>query len=374
MTKTILVNYTGRTAGGAAYAYNMTRALAENGNRVYAVVSRQADNFAAYAALPLAGLIAIDTYTSKLEFIYRTLLFILFRRHAIKRALRGVELDAIYIPMGTYWSYFITRLFPGVPSYYTIHDPRPHSGESLFNRLLTRISRREILAASRVITLSGSFVELISGLYAIDRSRIVVIPHAAFWEYRELFAGNPRRITSYDDSKVNFLFFGRIERYKGIGVLLEAYARLERERPGRVSLTIAGKGDLTEYAQTIAGLENVTVLNYLIDEADIGALFTGRNVVTVLPYLDATQSGVIPTAQMFGSLVVASDTGALAEQLDGGRLGLLVPPGDAAALYERLESIASAPDTYAHYIEQGTEYVNGLRWDRLAAQFTESIA
>jgi glycosyltransferase involved in cell wall biosynthesis len=63
----------------------------------------------------------------------------------------------------------------------------------------------------------------------------------------------------------------------------------------------------------------------------------------VLPYVSATQSGVVPVAYSFGKPVVATTVGALPEYVDHGRTGLLVPPRDekklAAAVVQLLQDV-----------------------------------
>jgi glycosyltransferase involved in cell wall biosynthesis len=54
--------------------------------------------------------------------------------------------------------------------------------------------------------------------------------------------------------------------------------------------------------------------------------------VVVLPYVEATQSGVIPVAYSFGKPVVATTVGGLPAQVDDGKTGYLVPPRDERAL------------------------------------------
>ena len=65
------------------------------------------------------------------------------------------------------------------------------------------------------------------------------------------------------------------------------------------------------------------------------ALFQESSVV-VLPYVEATQSGVVPVAYTFAKPVVATGTGALAEAVEHGVTGILVPPRDPQALADAI--------------------------------------
>jgi glycosyltransferase involved in cell wall biosynthesis len=80
--------------------------------------------------------------------------------------------------------------------------------------------------------------------------------------------------------------------------------------------------------------------------ADVPALFGSARVV-VLPYLTASQSGVAHLAMTFGRPVVASDVGDLPEVVIDGTNGLIVPPGDPAALAQALERLLTEPSVAA---------------------------
>jgi glycosyltransferase involved in cell wall biosynthesis len=61
--------------------------------------------------------------------------------------------------------------------------------------------------------------------------------------------------------------------------------------------------------------------------------------VVALPYIDATQSGVIATAYNFGRPVVATTVGGLPSMVDHRRTGLLIPPGDERALADAIVTL-----------------------------------
>lgn len=369
LKKTILVNYPGRSSGGASHAYEMAKAIMENGAEVYAVISRQVENLSDWQSLPI-NIVYIDTYTDKKEFLVNTVAFYLQKRYEIKKSLGDVIFNAIYVPMGTYWTWMISELFPDVPVYYTIHDPAPHSGENLFNRIYTIMYRKEIQKAKGVITLSEKFVDDIVKLYGVSKTRIKVIPQGAFWQYKSKYIAHEKYS---DDKRTNFLFFGRIEKYKGVGVLVKAYGRLEKELKNKVTLTIAGNGDLSEYAALMSDLDNLTVKNYVIPDEQVGELFDKNNVVTVLPYLDASQSGVVLTAYMFNSLVIASDTGALREQLKDGELGVLVKPNSVKDLYENMKKVAVDIDSFNHLKENALIHIEDRKWEKLGRKLLDFV-
>jgi glycosyltransferase involved in cell wall biosynthesis len=77
--------------------------------------------------------------------------------------------------------------------------------------------------------------------------------------------------------------------------------------------------------------ERFTVYNEYVSDDKRAELFR-RSSVVVLPYIEASQSGVIPVAYTFGKPVVATTVGGLPEMVEDGRTGFLVPPRDEKAL------------------------------------------
>lgn len=372
MIKNILIIYTGRTGAGISYAYEMCKGFLKNGAHVYAVISKQSNNFDDWGSLPLEKIVGINTYTNKQEFIFNTILFFLFKRKYIKKEFINVKFDAVYVPMGTYWSSMISSLFPDVPVYYTIHDITPHSGENLFNKIWCYFAKREIKNAYRVIVLSRMFIPDVKNMYNKMEKDIVFLPHAAFWQYVDKYKANNFSYLSYQSKKINFIFFGRIEKYKGLNILIEAYRQLYNEIGDKITLTIAGKGHIDNFAG-IKQLSGITIINEMIPEEDIGALFDGPNIVTVLPYIDATQSGVVPTAAMFNSLTIVSDAGALPEQVGNGKYGVIIKANNIDSLKKAMLDVVVNYSKYMKIKKQANAYVKSLTWEKLARKVIDEV-
>jgi glycosyltransferase involved in cell wall biosynthesis len=134
----------------------------------------------------------------------------------------------------------------------------------------------------------------------------------------------------------------RLSAQKAQHVLLEAFARLLETRPA-ARLVVVGGGPREQELRSLA--------------ADLGisdsVLFTGtrRDVPDLLPAFDVTclssvHEGVpvaVIESMAAGIPVVATDCGALADILDDGRYGYVVPVGNAEALAERLDALAADP-------------------------------
>lgn len=116
-----------------------------------------------------------------------------------------------------------------------------------------------------------------------------------------------------------FLFFGRIDKYKGIGNLLSACASISELK---IPLVIAGKGNLSDNEVTLLNKTKTILLNRYIKDEEMIWLFKKAKFV-VLPYIQATQSGIIPIAYSFGKPVITSDVEGLTQFVVNRRTGII---------------------------------------------------
>ena len=128
------------------------------------------------------------------------------------------------------------------------------------------------------------------------------------------------------------LFFGRIYEYKGLEYLIKAEPLITKEIPD-ARIVIAGAGeDFKKYEDMMGNRrDRFIVHNYHIPYKE-GAELLQRSSVVVLPYIDASQSGVVPTAYGFKKPVVVTDVGSVPEAVEEGKTGFIVPPRDSEAL------------------------------------------
>jgi glycosyltransferase involved in cell wall biosynthesis len=165
------------------------------------------------------------------------------------------------------------------------------------------------------------------------------------------------------------LFFGFVRRYKGLDTLLEAWPAVRARRDA--TLVVAGEfyEDPAPYralAAAAGGERAVRLLERYLPDDEVEACFRAADVV-VLPYRSATQSGVTHVAYALGVPVITTDVGGLAETVTPGATGLVVPPGDPAALAAavvRYFEDAAGPAMRAHI----ATLRDALSWERLAAE------
>lgn len=359
MKKHILVNYLGRKGGGMVYAYEMTKGLLENGYKVSAIVPEGIENAELWRALPLHRLYFLKTYHSNVTFLLGSVRFFLREKRRIRKLFAADPVDCIYIPMIQPWSGFLNGIFPKARVITTLHDPRPHPGSG---KVMNWLYRKTTEKSDEIVLLSAEFIGYTSETYHIPKEHIHVIPHGVFDYYADHVADTA--VKQVDRSEYNFLFFGRITPYKGLDLLADAYAELY-ETNRNISLTVVGSGDFSPYRDKFPEEKNILVVNEYIPDDEVALYFRGKNILTVLPYTDATQSGVIPIAMMEDSLLIVTDTGALREQVGDGRYALISAP-DAASLAKQMRRAMENAPELAQMKRDAKTYIQSLSWGALS--------
>lgn len=181
--------------------------------------------------------------------------------------------------------------------------------------------RRTLEKSAVVITLSKSWATFLQDFAPRARVRVIansvkVAPPAA------PALEQPGRI----------LFLGRADRRKGIFDLLAAVAAL-RPRYPHVRLAIGGDGDLEAVARKAAELgigEQVEILGWISAQQRAGEL--ARAAVFCLPSYDEGLPMAMLEAMAAGKAIVVTPVGGIPEAVIDRDNGMLVPPGDVAAL------------------------------------------
>ncbi|MFY9194829.1 MAG: glycosyltransferase family 4 protein [Methanoculleus sp.] len=255
----------------------------------------------------------------------------------------------------------------GYPLVATFHDIEPHPGEdhlldigSLLYRFTLFISRA---FADRIFVHGNTLKGILVEKYRVPGRKVHVIPIGE----HEVTPFTKHAQEGLKPPGPRVLFFGRIHRYKGLDCLIQAEPLITREIPD-VRIVIAGTGeDFGKYEEMMAGRGVFEVYNYRIPYEEGARLFQQASVVA-LPYLEASQSGVVPTAYGFKRPVVVTDVGGLPEIVDDGTTGYIVPPRDPAALADAIVSLLKDPEACRRMGEQGyTKLKTDMAWSTIAA-------
>ena len=130
------------------------------------------------------------------------------------------------------------------------------------------------------------------------------------------------------------LFFGSILSHKGLEYLLPAM-KIVHERYPNAKLIVAGKGEMYFDISPYLNMDYIDIRNRFIHDEELAELIQQCSVVAV-PYIDATQSGVIMSAYAFNKPCVATNVGGLPEMVIHEELGLIVPPKNIKALADAI--------------------------------------
>ena len=248
--------------------------------------------------------------------------------------------DVVHLTGPHAWNISLVWLLrqANLPVVHTLHDLDPHTGTA-YGGLLHLWNQAIIRQANHL---------LVHGLRYRERLLDMGVPpvRVTHTPLLHLFLGQTwlGQLEGLADS-INYepwaLFFGRLEHYKGVDHLITAAAMLDGLGGAGPRLVLAGPGSLqAHWAGALP--PRIEVRNRLIGDDEARELFCRCGLV-VLPYLDATQSALIPAAYFFKKPVVVTWSGALPEYVQEGRTGWLVEPDHPPSLARCLEAALADP-------------------------------
>lgn len=173
-----------------------------------------------------------------------------------------------------------------------------------------------------------------------------------------------------DENCRYMLFFGLVRAYKGLDLLIDAFADA-RLRKFNVKLIVAGEfyDDPKPYLEQIEkyNLKDLVIIeNQFINDTDVKYYFNAADII-VQPYKSATQSGVTQIAYHFEKPMLVTNVGGLGEIIPNGKVGYVVEPNQisiADALVDFYEN-----EKYNTFVEGVKEEKKKYQWSNM----TEAI-
>lgn len=285
----------------------------------------------------------------------------------VGRYLRQISPDIVHLQQGVTWELLVKLFVPATPLVVTIHDVTKHAS---WHQGTVRYRVQQLLldCGARMgdaLIVHGEQLRRQAELRYVSRlnsRRIYNVPHGILTRY----GGGIGKYAPTTEG--NVLFFGSISKYKGIEYLVSAEPLIRTQLPN-VTIKIAGMAANPQYYATLpkAGQRIEMILEYQ-NEREVRQLFEWADVI-VLPYIEASQSGVLQIAMAFAVPVVVTSVGSLSDVVQDEVNGLVVPPGDANALGRAIVRLLKDVPLRARIISKMHIARNGtVNWKTIAAQ------
>jgi len=296
------------------------------------------------------------------------------------KTFRHIKRERPHLVVYKYWMPFfapaygtivlLTKLFTATKSVFIADNVIPHEKTPLIDPLLTKWALWQV---DHFIVQSEAVKKDL--LQYRPQAKFQQVPHPVFEIFKSHFTTQQARqqLKIQSDEKV-ILFFGYVREYKGLNYLIEALPIVLKQM--KVRLLIAGEfyDDETKYRQLITtlALEPYIILkaDYIPNE-EVGLYYAAADVV-VLPYVSATQSGIIQIAYNYNKPVITTNVGGLPEVIREGETGFIVPAKDVSALAAAIVKFFYLQGNvdFAQYIESHKQQYS---WERLAGAIINAV-
>jgi glycosyltransferase involved in cell wall biosynthesis len=292
----LLLWYWGRRGGGAQYTCALAEGLVENRQfRVSASVSHKMESLARLRqAVPDIQIVALDGSLKSAPLLIPG-------PTSFRSSLRRRKVDIVLHTMVNPLTPFAWPRHSGIPIATVIHDAVPHLGDTVGS--FDRASRFAQKYSDLLIAPSQSVADVLRARNPRSSIETIVLPpHLS--------------LPDLWDPKGDVLFLGRIARYKGLDLLAEVWSGLSEDQDfADMNVHLRVVGEPVSAEPSIDRLRNAgaTVETRWVPDEELVDVMRGVRLL-VLPYIEASQSGVITLAHAAGIPLLVTDVGGLAAQ------------------------------------------------------------
>lgn len=196
-----------------------------------------------------------------------------------------------------------------------LHDPVLHEGEPIKSHIRRKIADYTYISRCNRIIVSYSNIPTLLKEKFKDKLRVLPIPYISDLKFPDLKENVSVK------AKYDFIFFGRLEPYKGLDLLLEAF---QNERLKDRKLLIVGSGSLRNYVKlSIKNFRNITFIDGYIPNRDLAQYITESNYA-IFPYISATGTSTVQVVNYYSKLVLATPVGCFSEYIKSGKNGFFI--------------------------------------------------
>lgn len=360
----ILIIHWGKSGGGPLFTYELTKAFAARSDvAVHLSYNTNADISERLAEIRVPAL-PVTTYSNRAQVVLG-LPKLLVMSLRLRRYVRKNEIAVVFSTMFSVWQCLAVRIYtPNPTKYFTsIHDVLAHPGDEHVVKRLLFIT--DLKRANGAVTYSSTVRDVLLSTANVIGKELIGTVHGIYGDL-----GQPRQLVV--GSPVVLGFFGRLAAYKGIDLLLEAFALLRESDPSkRYELHIYGEGDRDLVARAVEEAD-VSIHPGWVPDANVATIIASFDIL-VLPYKEASQSGPLTYALGACVPVVVTPVGALPEQIEQGRFGTVARSVSSEDI-ARAITLTADPNQYAAISRQMFESGRSqYSWDRVASDVVSGM-
>lgn len=254
--------------------------------------------------------------------------------YLLKKKLKSYDIKHVYFQNDVFLYNIIIFFLYGKKVSYTLwlHDPILHDGVCKRERIYRNLSIKTYFKTMKkfIISYHAAFnlIDEKNPLNAYKSDMCVLqLPQMPELEFPEI--KNTKDTYLYD-----FIFFGRIEIYKGLELFLDAFKNIFSKK-----LLIVGTGnDEAKITEMTSGDERITFINQYVTNQELARFIKSAKCV-VLPYKSATGSQTVSIANYYNRIVLATKVGCFPEYIEEGKNGFFIEDYTVDAMKSALEKV-----------------------------------
>lgn len=253
--------------------------------------------------------------------------------------------------------------------------------DHLSARLFRPFYRRALAKADRVICVSDYIRRCATASFPEHAAKFVAIVNATdpqvFRPYGDEALDALKDVVSFDPGCRYLLYVGRLTEIKGVHVLIEAFRKIHATQP-ETRLIITGSSFFggaakTAYEQRLVDLAapvaDAIVFTGFLPHDKLRYLYSAVDAVCLPSVWQDPCPPVVFEAMSAGSCLVATRVGGIPEVVVDGDDGVLVEPGDAAALAGAVCQLLAEPQRKAQMETRAREkMLRSYTWERLVGE------